>query len=54
MQRINYLNVGQEIELKWMMNQKESMIIVTLNLKFQWWDKTYVITVMHTYLLNEL
>ena len=37
-----------------MNDESKGMIIVTLNLKCQWWDKTYVITVTHTYLLNEL
>ena len=32
-QQINHLSVGQEIGLKYMMNQKEYMIIVTLDLK---------------------
>ena len=32
-QRINNLNLEQEIALKLMMNQKEDMIIVTLDLK---------------------
>ena len=32
-QRINHLNLQKEIGLKWMMNQKESMVIVTLDLK---------------------
>ena len=33
MQRINHLNLEQEFELKQMMNEKESLILVTLNLK---------------------
>ena len=32
-QRINNLNLEQEIALKLMMNQKEDMVIVTLDLK---------------------
>ena len=35
-QRINHLNLEQEIGLKQMMNQKEDMIIVTLYLKSPW------------------
>ena len=34
-QQINHLNLEQEIGLTYMMNQKESMIIVTLDLKHQ-------------------
>ena len=37
-----------------MMNQKESMIIITLDLKRPWQGQIYVIIVMHTYLLREL
>ena len=32
-QRINHLNLEQEIGLKYLMNQKEGMMIVTLELK---------------------
>ena len=35
-QRINNLNLEQEIALKLMMNQKEDMVIVTLDLKRPW------------------
>ena len=35
------------------MNEKETMIIVTSDLKRPWWGQIYVIIVMHTYLLGE-
>ena len=44
----------QEIGLKQLMNQKEDMIIVRLDLKRQWQDQIYVIILIHTYLLKEL
>ena len=34
------------------MNEKETMIIVTSDLKRPWWGQIYVIIVMHTYLLR--
>ena len=35
-QQFNHLNLEQEIGLKQIMNQKEDMIIVTLDLKRLW------------------
>ena len=35
-QQINHLNLKEEIVLKEMMNQKEGMILVTLDLKHSW------------------
>ena len=34
------------------MNEKETMIIVTSDLKRPWWGQIYVIIMMHTYLLR--
>ena len=35
-QRINRLSLEQEMGLKWMINQKEGMILVKLDLKHSW------------------
>ena len=53
-QQINHLKLEQENGLKWMMNQKEDMMIITLDLKRPWWGQIYVIIVIYTYLLKEL
>ena len=52
-QRVNHLNLKQEIWLKQRMNQKESMIRVILDLKRPWYSQIYVIIMMHTYFLRE-
>ena len=36
------------------MNQKEDMIIVTLDLKHPWQSQIYVIIMMHIYFLKDL
>ena len=35
-QRMKHLNIEQEIGLKQMINQKDNMIIVTIDLKHPW------------------